>query len=138
MSNKNKLKKDFDAKVEDQKKEQTTPDTSDEKTEGTEDTQDTGEDKKDEKKFHFPKITLPKLHLPSKETVFAWLKGIFVFLLGTIAGAVGIVACAQKIVDAAKITDPDEEDDTTEEVEEEEIDEPEAEPEPDAAEETEA
>ena len=118
MSKKNKT-----AKVEDQTV-KTTPE-----AQGAENTDPkTEESKKDEgeeKKFHFPKIPMPKL--PSKEVVIGWLKKILLFVLGAIAGAAGIVVAANKIVQA-KADDSEEETAEEETTEVETIDpEPEAE-----------
>lgn len=100
MSKKNKT-----AKVEDQTV-KTTPE-----AQGAENTDPkTEESKKDEgeeKKFHFPKIPMPKL--PSKEVVIGWLKKILLFVLGAIAGAAGIVVAANKIVQAKADDDSEEE-----------------------------
>lgn len=105
MSKKNKVT----AKVEDQTV-KTTPE-----AQGAENTDPkTEESKKDEgeeKKFHFPKIPMPKL--PSKEVVIGWLKKILLFVLGAIAGAAGIVVAANKIVQAK--ADDDSEEETAEE-----------------------
>lgn len=125
MSNRNKLAKEaIDAKAEDQKKEQTTPETPDEGNE-TADNKENGEDKADEKKekFHLPK--LPKIPLPSRKTVIEVLKSIALLLLGALTGAVAIVAAAMKISSTHE-DEPAEEKEIDEAAEEEETpDEPE-------------
>ena len=102
MSKKNKT-----AKVEDQKDVKTTPETQGTPAENTDPkTEESKKDEGEEKKFHFPKIPMPKL--PSKEVVIGWLKKILLFVLGAIAGAAGIVVAANKIVQA-KADDSEEE-----------------------------
>ena len=130
MSNRNKVAKTIDdAKVENQEQTPVTPNP-DEKGETTE-KQEGGKDEETgekEKKFHLPKIKIPKIPLPSKKTVIEVLKTIALLLLGALTGAVAIVAAAMKISSAEKAVDPEEEDeiDETEEIEEEDIpDEPE-------------
>ena len=116
MSNKNKktvVTMEDAKKVENQEKTPVTP-IPDEKGEPTDKQEEGGKDEgtgEKEKKFHLPKIEIPKIPLPSKDTVINVLKGIALLLLGAITGAVAIVAAAIRVSSAEKaaVTDDEEE-----------------------------
>ena len=126
MSNRNKLNKETidDAKKVENQEPNVTPNP-DEKGEPTDKQEEGGKAEgtgEKEKKFHLPKIIIPKIPLPSKKTVIEVLKSIALLLLGALTGAVAIVAAAMKISSAEKAVDPEEEDEVEEDVPEEEED----------------
>lgn len=135
MSNKNKktVVTMEDAKKVENQEQTVAPEVPDDKGEPTDKKEDGNEetDGEKEKKFHLPKIVIPKIPLPSKTTVLNALKNFALLLIGAITGAVAITAAAIKVANAEK-AEAVEEEDTNEESEPEEV-----EDEPDEAEEPE-